>query len=267
MKFLSGRVLFIVQFFVVLHLHSSLSAFAFEVSRERILKNGARAFKYCANCHTLGTSGTARYGPDLKGVVNRPIASAPGYEYSAALKAKGGIWSKGKLNRFIARPSHAVDGTKMPYAGLLSPHARADLIEYLAEASLQRSVVPAIDNLAEALAKGNPDKGGLLFVPCLTCHTASEGAGHSIGPNLFKIVGRPVASAPDFYYSNRLVRRGGTWTPENLNAFFFETKEFDQGTHAAYLKLTQLEDRAHLIAYLQTLSPTGLAPSPENASK
>lgn len=266
MGFLSGRVLYVFQLFVVLIGFSALSASALEISRERILKNGARAFKYCANCHTLGSSEAARFGPDLKGIVGRPVASLPGYNYSPALKEKGGVWSKDQLSRFIARPSHAVDGTKMPYAGLLSPHARADLIEYLAETSLHANITPETDTLAAALAKGDPDKGGLLFVPCLTCHTASEGAGHSIGPNLFNVVGRPVASASDFYYSNRLMRRGGTWTPENLNAFFFETKKFDQGTHAAYLRLTQLEDRANLIAYLQTLSPTGLIPSPENTN-
>ncbi|MFC3051012.1 c-type cytochrome [Kordiimonas pumila] len=214
---------------------------------------GAKAFVYCANCHTINGTEKMRFGPDLLGIVGRPVASLAEYSYSDALHLYGGIWSKERLNRFIAKPDHAVKGTKMPYAGLLSPHARADLIEYLDAVGKMPRELDTGDILSKALLEGNADHGSVLFTPCLACHNAEKGLGHKIGPNLSGIIGRKIASSENFEYSERLRRRGGYWTPEALNAFFFEVKEFDQGSHMAFLRLTRLKDRADLIAWLNTL--------------
>ncbi len=92
---------------------------------------GQAAAKQCAACHTFEKGGPNRVGPNLYGIVNRPKASHEGFNYSAAMKAKGGNWTFEDLDGFIASPKTWLPGTTMGYAGLSRGGQRADLINYL----------------------------------------------------------------------------------------------------------------------------------------
>jgi cytochrome c len=94
-------------------------------------KRGENSAKKCAACHTFDKGGRPLVGPNLWGVVGRPKASQPGFNYSAALKAKGGDWTIDDLNQFITNPRQAVPGTNMTFAGLPRGGERADVISYL----------------------------------------------------------------------------------------------------------------------------------------
>ena len=72
-----------------------------------------------------------KIGPDLYGVVGRAVASEPGFNYSAPLKAKGGTWTFDALNKWLTKPSADVPGTAMTFAGLSNEKQRADVIAYL----------------------------------------------------------------------------------------------------------------------------------------
>lgn len=216
---------------------------------------GERVFMRCATCHTIEEGGTGKLGPNLHGLVGRDIASVPGFRYSDTLLAEEGNWTLARLNAFLARPRLATPGTHMPFRGILSPHDREDLLAYLVEVQTGKTPEPDPGLIRDFLNRGDAARGHNLFRPCSVCHNADAAAGHKIGPNLAGVVGRDVATAPGFSYSERLMRRGGTWTPETLNAFIFETKKFDQGSHMAFLALSQLADRADLIAYLREISP------------
>jgi cytochrome c len=104
------------------------------------VERGARIAKQCQICHNVAEGKGAKVGPDLYGVVNRPVASMPGYDYSAPLKAKGGKWTFAELNEWIKDPRAYVKGTSMSFAGLKSESKRADLVAYLA--TLSKSPVP-----------------------------------------------------------------------------------------------------------------------------
>jgi len=94
-------------------------------------KQGAQIAKECELCHNLGKGQGAKIGPDLYGVVGRKVASQPGFNYSAPLKAKGGTWTFDALNVWLTNPRADVPGTLMTFAGIPSEKQRADVIAYL----------------------------------------------------------------------------------------------------------------------------------------
>ena len=94
-------------------------------------ERGEAAAKKCAACHTFDKGGPSRVGPNLWGVVGRHRAGVSGFNYSAAMKNKGGEWTFEELNKFLAGPGGYIPGTSMTFAGLTRGGERADVIEFL----------------------------------------------------------------------------------------------------------------------------------------
>jgi cytochrome c len=94
-------------------------------------ERGQAAAKVCLACHTFDKGGPNKQGPNLWGVVGRPRASEPGFNYSAAMKGKGGSWTFDELNKFLTSPRGYIPGTAMTFAGLSRDTQRADVINYL----------------------------------------------------------------------------------------------------------------------------------------
>lgn len=91
---------------------------------------GAKIAKKCASCHSFGKGEAAKVGPNLYGVIGRQKGSTA-FNYSDAMKAKGGAWDKEAINAFITKPKDYLPGTKMAFAGLRKPQDRADVILFL----------------------------------------------------------------------------------------------------------------------------------------
>lgn len=96
---------------------------------------GQRQFLRCGACHTIAAGAPNKVGPNLNGVAGRKAAAAPGFTYSAALKASGIVWTDAALDKWLTRPSALVPGTTMAFAGLAKPEDRAALIAYLKRTS------------------------------------------------------------------------------------------------------------------------------------
>jgi cytochrome c2 len=97
---------------------------------------GERAFQFCFSCHSVEQNQTETLsGPNLNGVVGRPIASKAGFEYSPAMKvfaAGGKTWTPELIAQFIQNPAALVPGTAMQRPpGPRTPEERSALLEYL----------------------------------------------------------------------------------------------------------------------------------------
>jgi cytochrome c len=94
-------------------------------------ERGQSAAKVCLACHSFEKGGPNKVGPNLWEVVGRKRASEAGFNYSAAMKAKGGEWSFEELDKFLANPRGYIPGTAMGYTGMPRDTQRADVINYL----------------------------------------------------------------------------------------------------------------------------------------
>jgi len=96
------------------------------------VEKGQAAAKVCQTCHTFDKGGPNRVGPNLFGIVgDHKGEGRNNFNFSAAIKAKGGTWTIDDLNEFIANPKRFIPGTAMGFAGISKDSQRADVIAYL----------------------------------------------------------------------------------------------------------------------------------------
>ena len=107
------------------------TAGAVESTTATVAYSGKDTYAKCVACHTIDKGGRNGIGPNMHGIVGRAVASVEGYSYSAAMKAKGGVWDEAALDVYLENPRKAVVGTKMSFAGLSNADERKTLIEYL----------------------------------------------------------------------------------------------------------------------------------------
>lgn len=93
--------------------------------------------------------------------------------------------------------------------------------------------------------------GAAVFAKCAACHTITQGGANGIGPNLYGVVGEPIATARGGYaFSDALKSHGGNWDFANLNAWLESPRRFANGTKMSFAGLSNPQERANLIAYL-----------------
>ena len=112
-------------------------------------------------------------------------------------------------------------------------------------------------SLPERLAAASPDRGQKIFRVCGACHAIDEGAAHTVGPNLWAVVARPVATAEGYdRYSPAMRSFGGDWTPERLDRYLRQPTAEVEGTAMVFPGIPDAADRADLIAWLNRNSPS-----------
>ena len=123
--------------------------------------------------------------------------------------------------------------------------------------------------IAVLLASASAEKGATIAKACHACHNLGKGDPNKIGPHLYDVLGRDIASISDFSYSDALKKIGGKWDYDKLNEFLTSPKAFAPGTKMTFIGLKKPEDRADVILYLRSLadSPEPLpAPPPATAA-
>ncbi|MEE8506904.1 MAG: cytochrome c family protein [Kiloniellales bacterium] len=122
---------------------------------------------------------------------------------------------------------------------------------------------PEPEPVAALIAAADTGAGQKTAKKCTACHSTAKDGANKIGPKLWDIVGRPVASVAGFSYSGGLKKKAGeTWSYANLDAFLAKPKDWAPGTKMTFAGLKNAEKRAALIAFLRTLSDSP-APLPE----
>jgi cytochrome c len=120
------------------------------------------------------------------------------------------------------------------------------------------------------LAKADVTKGQAVFNKCAACHNADKGGANQLGPNLWNVIGEPIGQGKGFAFSDALAKKGGTWTWDLLGQWLNSPKAFAPGTKMTFAGLSNPQDRADVIAFLNSHSdapkplpaaPAGTAPA------
>jgi cytochrome c len=106
---------------------------------------GEVVFKKCAACHSVNEGGENKTGPNLWGIINRPVASHEGFSYSAAMRDHAKVdaaWDYEALNKFLHGPKKYVVGTAMGFAGLKKDTDIANVLAYLRTQAATPAALP-----------------------------------------------------------------------------------------------------------------------------
>ncbi len=99
-------------------------------------------------------------------------------------------------------------------------------------------------------AVGDIDRGSKLYLQCRACHSLKENEPHTIGPNLFNLVGSKAGSRDGYVYSEALLNSEIVWTIENLNLWLEKPYVIAPGNKMVFSGMRKQEDRDDLIAFL-----------------
>ena len=239
---------------------------------------GTRGWNQCRACHQIEEERNG-VGPHLVGVLGREIGSVDGFNYSGALP-EGEEWGAVNLGEFLADPRGWAPGTSMAFGGIDDVQDLANLVAYIASYSpdyeLPEAPEPAVEEAVEeeepteqvvaeeapvdeddapimaAFAQADADNGAGVWRQCQACHVA-DSEQNRVGPHLYGILGREIGVVEGFRYSGNLPE--GEWTLAELDAFLEDPRDYAPGTTMAFGGVRDLQDRANLIAYIDSLRP------------
>jgi cytochrome c2 len=100
--------------------------------------------------------------------------------------------------------------------------------------------------------------GEILFsTNCSGCHKIADGTSHRIGPDLWGVVGRKIASAGGYVdYSAALRALGGKWDEERLDAFIKNPQAAAPGTAMEFGGVADAATRTKIIDYIKHADKT-----------
>jgi cytochrome c len=122
--------------------------------------------------------------------------------------------------------------------------------------------------IAFYLATADAAAGEQVFKKCTACHNADPGGANALGPGLYGVMGNPVAAHPGFAFSDALKSKGGTWDWDTMSAWLASPKKFAPGTKMTFAGLSNPQDRANVMLFLNSrdTSPLPVPAAPAEAA-
>ena len=142
------------------------------------------------------------------------------------------------------------------YVGPKGAHGEGDQQAYVIDtgpadgATAAAAPAEAGPDFATLMASADAAAGEKVFAKCKACHKL-DGA-NATGPHLNGVVNRAVGGVADFNYWDAMKNHGGTWTPDLLNTYLTDPKKDIPGNKMSFAGLPKAQDRANLIAFLET---------------
>ena len=130
------------------------------------------------------------------------------------------------------------------------PHVMGYPIEGVAEEG--GSAVAAVP-LETLLASADVAKGAEVFKKCASCHSIEQGGANGTGPNLWAAFNKPHGHVPGFAYSDALKAVPGNWDFKGMDAWLAAPRKYAPGTKMSFAGLGNPEDRANVIAYMNSM--------------
>ena len=112
---------------------------------------------------------------------------------------------------------------------------------------------------------GDPVKGAEIFKKCTSCHTITSGGANGIGPNLYGVMGKKHGHIAGFGYSAGMLAMPGVWDWSAMDAWLTSPKKYVNGTKMSFAGLSNPEDRASLIRYINDQGSNLPVPPPAAA--
>jgi len=106
--------------------------------------------------------------------------------------------------------------------------------------------------IAALIQTADAAKGAEVFKKCASCHTITNGGGNGIGPNLYGVLGKKHGHMAGFAYSSGMLAKAGNWDFEGMNEWLKSPKKYVDGTKMSFAGLSKPEDRANIIAYINS---------------
>lgn len=107
--------------------------------------------------------------------------------------------------------------------------------------------------IATLLASADPAKGAEVFKKCAACHTITQGGANGIGPNLWGTLGEEIGHGKGgFAFSDALAKVGGNWDFDKMSQWLTSPRKFAPGTKMTFAGLGNAQDRANLLAYMNS---------------
>ena len=107
-------------------------------------------------------------------------------------------------------------------------------------------------DFAALMEVADVSKGAKVWGKCKACHKLEDGA-NATGPHLYAVVDREVSSVSGYNYSGALIKVADVWDIDSLNGFLENPKTYAPGTKMGFAGLKKPDDRANLIAYLDSV--------------
>ena len=122
-----------------------------------------------------------------------------------------------------------------------------------------------VEPIANRLAKADVAKGQASFAKCAACHSITQGGANGVGPNLWASMGKPHGHVAGFAYSDALKAVPGNWDFASMDAWLASPRKYAAGTKMTFAGLSDAQERADVIAYLNAQGSNLPLPAPEAA--